>query len=146
VLLDALEQARASAEAAVDGEGDGLDGVARYLREMLDVRVSAVIPLALDRLDDPEFDAPREASAQAFELLIGAAHDDGSLPAAVTFGDLGTLLVRLSRPLPGPMSAETDNRLAHRHLDLVLAGLRASPGPVAEGLSRAELGAIGHPD
>jgi AcrR family transcriptional regulator len=139
VLLDALARARASAEAAVEGEGDGLDGVARYLREMLDVRVSAVIPLALDRLDDPDFDAPREASAQAFERLITAAHDDGSLPAEVTFGDLGTLLVRLSRPLPGPMAAEADNRLAHRHLDLVLAGLRASPALAAEGPSRSDL-------
>jgi hypothetical protein len=58
----------------------------------------------------------------------------------VSFGDIGTLLVRLSRPLPGPIDAELDNRLAHRHLDLVLAGLRAD-GVVldAEGPSRADL-------
>ncbi len=140
VLVDALELSRASAEAALEGEGDGLDGLARYLREMLDVRVSAVIPLALDRMRDPSFDEPREASAHAVERLVEAAHDDGSLSPAVSFGDVGTLLVRLSRPLPGPVDAELDNRLAHRHLDLVLAGLRAADAVLeAEGPSRAEL-------
>jgi AcrR family transcriptional regulator len=140
VLVDALELSRASAEAALEGEGDGLDGLARYLREMLDVRVSAVIPLALDRMRDPSFDEPREASAHAVERLVEAAHDDGSLSPAVSFGDVGTLLVRLSRPLPGPVDAELDNRLAHRHLDLVLAGLRAADAVLeSEGPSRAEL-------
>jgi AcrR family transcriptional regulator len=140
VLVDALELSRASAEAALEGEGDGLDGLARYLREMLDVRVSAVIPLALDRMRDPVFDKPREDSAHAVERLVEAAHEDGSLSTAVSFGDVGTLLVRLSRPLPGPVDAELDNRLAHRHLDLVLAGLRAADAVLeAEGPSRAEL-------
>ena len=140
VLVDALELSRASAEAALAGEGDGLDGLARYLREMLDVRVSAVIPLALDRMRDPAFDEPREASAHAVERLVEAAHDDGSLSLAVSFGDVGTLLVRLSRPLPGPVDTELDNRLAHRHLDLLLAGLRAADAVLeAEGPSRAEL-------
>ncbi len=140
VLVDALELSRASAEAALAEGGDGLDGLARYLREMLDVRVSAVIPLALDRMRDPGFDEPREASAHAVERLVEAAHADGSLSPAVSFGDVGTLLVRLSRPLPGPVDAELDNRLAHRHLDLVLAGLRAADVVLeSEGPSRTEL-------
>ena len=140
VLVDALELSRASAEAALAGEGDGLDGLARYLREMLDVRVSSVIPLALDRMRDPAFDEPREASAHAVERLVEAAHDDGSLSLAVSFGDVGTLLVRLSRPLPGPVDTELDTRHAHRHLDLLRAGLRAADAVLeAEGPSRAEL-------
>lgn len=139
VLVDALELSLVSARAALEGEGDGLEGVARYLREMLDVRVSAVIPLALDRMKDPAFDQPREASARAVERLVDAAHDDGSLSPEVTFGDLGTLLVRLSRPLPGPVDPELDNTLAHRHLDLVLAGLRAGAVLDATGPTRADL-------
>jgi AcrR family transcriptional regulator len=144
VLIDALEQSRVSAEGALaDDAGDGLDGVARYLREMLDVRVSAVIPLALDRLHGRELEEARDASAAAVERLVEAAHADGSLAGDVTFGDLGTLLVRLSRPLPGPVPAEVDNRLAHRHLDLVLAGLRSGPNPLGEpGLSRDDLAGL----
>jgi hypothetical protein len=34
------------------------------------------------------------------------------------------LLVRLSRPLPGPIAPELNDRLAHRHLDLFIEGLR----------------------
>ena len=148
VLIDALEQSRRSAENAREmEEGDGLDAVARYLREMLDVRVSAVIPLALDRLDDPDLDVARERSAGELERLIDDAHEDGSLAEEVTFGDLGTLLVRLSRPLPGPLAAAADNRLAHRHLDLVLAGLRGNGAALGEkGLTRGQLGTLGRRD
>jgi AcrR family transcriptional regulator len=149
VVLDALEESRAAAEAALasaDDDGtDGLGALADYMHAVLDVRVSAVIPLVLDRidLDDAELAPAREASAGAVERLIQAAHDDGSLPRQVTFADIGTLLVRLSRPLPGPVPIAVNDELAHRHLDLVLAGLRSDPEVLAEkGLSRAELRAL----
>jgi AcrR family transcriptional regulator len=146
VLRDALEQSRASAERALEDEaGDGLAGVARYLREMLDVRISAVIPLALDRLDDPDLETARETSASALQRLVDAAHDDGTLAREVSFGDLGTLLVRLSRPLPGVANAKADVALAHRHLDLVLAGLRSSVALTEPGPSRGDLAHLGDP-
>ena len=63
----------------------GADGRARpgwpaYMHAVLDLRVSAVMPLALDRLDldDPELGPAREASATAVERLVDAAHDDGT--------------------------------------------------------------------
>jgi AcrR family transcriptional regulator len=105
VVVAALQDSRAAAEAALTaGEGtDGLAALAQYMHAALDLRVSAVIPLVLDRLDleDPGIRPAREASAAAMERLIQAAHDDGSLPAQIGFADIGTLLVRLSRPLPG---------------------------------------------
>jgi AcrR family transcriptional regulator len=143
VLLEALEQSRVVAEEALadeDQHGDGLERLASYLRQMLDARVSAMIPLALDRLDSPDLQSSREASARAVEGLVDAAHADGSLAREVTFGDLGTLLVRLSRPLPGPITRELDTELAHRHLELVLAGLRHHGDVLdAEGPSRGDL-------
>ena len=39
---------------------------------------------------------------------------------------IGLLIVRLSRPLPGGFSAETNTSLSHRHLDLLIDGLRAT--------------------
>jgi AcrR family transcriptional regulator len=147
VVLDALAHSRATAEQARDAEdgADGLERLARYMHAVLDLRISAVIPLALDRLDldDADLGPAREASAAATERLIDDAHDDGSLPPEVTFGDVGTMLVRLSRPLPGPVPTAINDDLAHRHLELVLAGLRAAPEALAEkGLSRGELGAM----
>jgi AcrR family transcriptional regulator len=152
VVVDALELSRDSAERALaaerDGESDGLDALASYMHDVLDVRVSAVIPLVLGRddLDETAIAPVREQSASAVERLVQAAHDDGSLPREVTFGDVGTLLVRLSRPLPA-LPAEANDDLAHRHLDLVLAGLRSGSDALAgKGYSRAELRALGSGD
>jgi hypothetical protein len=62
------------------------------------------------------------------QYLIDAAHAEGSLRPDVTFGDIGTLIVRLSRPLPGAFTAEQNSALAHRHLDLLVDALRAPAG------------------
>jgi len=145
VVIAALEDSRAAAESALESADEGTDGLAalaRFMHEVLDLRVSAVVPLALGRLDleDPEIVPVREASAAAMERLIHVAHDDGSLPLQVGFADIGTLLVRLSRPLPGRVPTELDDELAHRHLDLALAGMRTDPCVLqATGLSRQEL-------
>ena len=144
VVLDALDEARAAAEQALADHDHGFDALAAYLRAALDLRVAAVIPLVLDRLDlgDPELGQAREAGAQLLQDLIDRGHDDGTLARSVELGDIGTLLVRLSRPLPGPVSRELDAELARRHLELALAGLQLGsdetvdgPGPSREELS-----------
>jgi AcrR family transcriptional regulator len=149
VVTHALEESRMAAEAALTSASEdgtkGLDALADYMHAVLELRVSAVVPLALDRmdLDDAELTPLREGSAAAVERLIQAAHDDGSLPRQVTFADIGTLLVRLARPLPGPVPMALNDGLAHRHLDLVLAGLRSDPEVLADkGLSRQDLRAL----
>jgi hypothetical protein len=81
------------------------------------------------RIDqDAELQAAREASVGPIDKIIATAHADGSLRPDVVSGDIGLLLVRLTRPLPGPFAPEIAGALAHRHLDLLLAGLR-SPNP-----------------
>ena len=148
VVLDALQRTAQEAERAMVEEGSGFDALTRYMHAVLDVRVSAVIPVLLDEIDmaDAEVGPAREKSSAAVLRIIDRAHEDGSLPAEVTFGDVGTLLVRLSRPLPGGFTAEVDSDLAHRHLDLLVEGLRPSAdrhavtaGPA---LSRDELRAM----
>jgi len=42
------------------------------------------------------------------------------------------LIVRLSRPLPGGFPPEVQHRLSHRHLNLVIDGLRATARQPAE--------------
>jgi AcrR family transcriptional regulator len=152
VVTDALEKSRESARDALAaheaGDLDGLDALATYLHHMLDARVSAVIPMVLGRedLDEGVIDPLREESAAAVQRLTDAAHADGSLPEPVTFGDLGTLLVRLSRPLPGVTDVAADLELAHRQLALVLDGLRAgAPGISGKGYSRERLHRLGSP-
>jgi AcrR family transcriptional regulator len=124
VVVDALERTRQAAEQALAEEVDAFEALKRYMHSALDLRVSAVVPLVLDKISDPDLVPAREASAQATADVVEAAHKAGSLPESVTFADIGMLLVRLARPLPGPISPELNDRLAHRHLDLVIEGLR----------------------
>ncbi|HLY33382.1 MAG TPA: helix-turn-helix domain-containing protein [Jatrophihabitantaceae bacterium] len=126
VVLEALTRTKDTAERVLAEEPTGFAALVHYMHAVLDVRISAVIPVLLDQIDmdDAELAPAREASARAVERIIDAAHADRSLSEAITFGDVGTLLVRLSRPLPGPIPAELNNQLAHRHLDLLIAGLR----------------------
>ena len=127
VVLDALEDSRRAAEEALAQEPEGFAALTRYLRAALAARVSAVLPLVLDRLDreDDDVRRAREASAGLMQRIVDAAHADGSLHPQVGFADIGTFLVRLARPLPGPVPAHLDDQLAHRQLELFLAGLRA---------------------
>jgi AcrR family transcriptional regulator len=148
VVLDALEQTRLAAEQAAEEHDDAFEALAAYLRAALELRVSAVIPQVLDALDldEPELATAREASARATERLVDAAHEADSLPADVTFADVGMMLVRIARPLPGPMPEELKHELARRHLELFIRGLggehRSLDGPE---LSRADLADLAHP-
>jgi len=141
VVVDALQRTAEAAEAALAEEDDGFSALGRYMHAALDLRVSAVIPTVLDTLDDLEDDdvrSAREASAGLVQRIVDSAHADGTLAADVTFGDIGTLLVRLSRPLPGSIPPDVEEQLAHRHLDLVIEGLRPVPGRRAPGGLRLE--------
>jgi AcrR family transcriptional regulator len=131
VALDLLGRSAHEANAALASEPDAFGALARYLHRALDLRIAAVMPVLVGQLQtDEELFAARRASSEAVDRIIAAAHADGSLRPDAASGDVGMLLVRLSRPLPGPFPPTVDHRLAHRHLELLLDGLRppASPG------------------
>jgi hypothetical protein len=99
------------------------------MHRALDLRISAVMPALLGRVsfDDDEIKRAREQAVEPVLRMIAAGQATGQLRSDVVFADIGTLLVRLSRPLPGGIPDTIDLALAHRQLDLVLAGLRTSP-------------------
>jgi AcrR family transcriptional regulator len=149
VVVRALETTRDAAQAALDGTEDGLAALLGYAHAALDARVSAVIPLALDSpaMGDEQVGRLREAAARLLQQLVDRAHADGTLSQDVTFADVGTRLVRLSRPLPGRLPTDVDDALAHRHLDLFVEGVRAAPGrrtPTGPRLERTDLHALRH--
>ncbi|MGH2550564.1 MAG: TetR/AcrR family transcriptional regulator, partial [Thermomicrobiales bacterium] len=128
VVIYVLERLHAIAETAVESSGPD-SSLARYMHDALDLRIGAVVPMLIDRvaMDDEEIDRLRRRDAALVEELIARAHADGALRDDVGFGDIGLLLIRFSRPLPGPITPEMDNALAHRHLDILLEGLRSRP-------------------
>ncbi|GAA0230645.1 TetR/AcrR family transcriptional regulator [Actinomadura nitritigenes] len=129
VVLHALTGTIEAVRRARQDHPDPLDALAAYVHAVLDLRTSAVIPTLLGALDldEPHLKAARTTSARLVEELLEEAHRTGGLRADVDFGDIGLLLTRLSRPLPGAIPDETQNALAHRHADIFLAGLRADP-------------------
>ena len=148
VVLDALDRTRLVAERAAEEHDDPFEALAAYLRAALELRVSAVIPQVLDVLDleEPDLAAAREASARATESLVDAAHASGDLPQDVTFADVGMMLVRIARPLPGPMTDQLKHDLARRHLELFIRGLGGGAGPLdGPALSRSDLAEMAHP-
>jgi AcrR family transcriptional regulator len=124
VVLDALTRTRLAAERAAE-LADPFEALATYLRVALELRVSAVMPQVLDvlDLDDPEMAEARDASA--VERLVDAARESGDIPADITFADVAMMLVRIARPLPGPLPLEAKDELARRHLEVFIRGLRA---------------------
>jgi hypothetical protein len=62
---------------------------------------------------------------------VAQPHQVGALRPGATSGDVGVIIVRLTRPLPGGFPAETNNSLGHRHLDLLIDGLRPTARPPA---------------
>ncbi len=133
VVLEALEHTVEQARAAADAEPDAFAALVRYMHAALDIRAAAVIPALLGAVPlrtDDEIVLARERGSRSVLCLVEAAHRAGTLRPDVTFGDIGVLVVRLSRPLPGTFTREQNDELAHRHLDLVIDGLRvAASGP-----------------
>ncbi len=132
VVIDALTRTHQAAARAAAENDDPFEALAAYLRAAFELRVSAVIPQVLGTLDldEPELAEVREASARAAEHLVDEAHASGLLPKDVTFLDIGMMLVRIARPIPGPISAELKHDLGRRHLDLFIRGLRAEGRPL----------------
>ncbi|HEV7647816.1 MAG TPA: hypothetical protein VGP26_06630 [Actinophytocola sp.] len=136
VAIDTLRQSTAEARTALDEETDAFTALARFMHNSIDLKIGAVMPILAARFaDDDGLAEARHETREAHEALIKAAHDEGSLRPDVTAGDIGLLIVRFTPPLPGPISPEDNERLSHRHLELMLDGLlrflshEVLPGP-----------------
>ncbi len=134
VVLDALARTAEAARRAAQEVSDPFAALVRYMHSALDIRTGAVIPALLDEIsiDDDEMTRARNDGSDVLEGLIDAAHRAGTLRKDVTFADIGLVIVRMSRPLPGPFSDDLNASLGHRHLDLVVQGLRTRPGRPAK--------------
>jgi AcrR family transcriptional regulator len=133
VVLDALRRTAAEAHQAADEEPDPFAALVRYMHGVIAIGTAAVIPALLGEitLDDEEIMLAREAVSAPVEVLVEAAHRAGTLRPDVTSADIGMLTVRMSRPLSGGFSREDNTCLSHRHLDLVIDGLRPPARPRA---------------
>lgn len=119
--------ATAEAANAAAALPDPAEALARYMHAVIDLRTSAVIPQLLEiaDVDDPARTRATEASLTAINAIVKAGHDAGALRRDVTTADISLLLVRLSGLVAG-LTAEMQAPFAHRHADIVLAGLTST--------------------
>ncbi|MFJ4189876.1 TetR/AcrR family transcriptional regulator [Kitasatospora sp. NPDC089509] len=148
LVTDLLARLTEAAEEARAAEPDPYEALRRFVHAAADLRMGAAIVVLLERLVvDEELAAVRRGTVVAVEGLLGAAREAGRVRADVGMGDLVLLCVRVSRPLPGALAAlDADGGLVHRHLDVVLAGLAGTDGPLGVPLGFDEvIAAAGRP-
>lgn len=143
VALHVLLLVTAEARAALAEESDSFRALARYLHRSLDLRIAAVMPVLDRQVDIEHYGELRQARddlAQLFEAIVRAAWQSGQLRTDIGLGDIGLMVIRLARPLPGAFPREFDDAAAHRQLDIMLDGLRGEHPPrTAQGLSLDEV-------
>ena len=143
VALDVLERVGSEARQALAEEPDAFKALVRYMHRALDFRIAAVMPVMLGHISlegDEEIARARDTAVEPVQRMIELAQREGSLRPDLAFGDVGLMLVRISRPLPGAFPRELNDRLAHRHVDLLLQGLRSSPDLVGMALPGPAMG------
>ncbi|HEU4349018.1 MAG TPA: helix-turn-helix domain-containing protein [Actinoplanes sp.] len=128
VARHVLMQVAGEARAALSDQSDSFQALAHYLHRSLDLRIAAVMPVLVGKVDiehDDELTRARNDLAALFEAIVGAAWRSGQLRTDVGLGDIGLMVIRLARPLPGAFPQEFDDAAAHRQLDIMLDGLRS---------------------
>lgn len=145
VAIDVLQSLIDELEMAIDEEASALAALTRFLHSALDHRVGAIMPAVDGRIahSDPDMTSLVSRVHQTNNTLFERARSDGAIRPDAEFGDL-LVVARLSRPTVGELVApEQDLEMAHRQLDIFLAGLRSTIGPLPDsGLSFADVGAL----
>lgn len=136
VAMKTLHTSAEEARTALEEEPDAFTALARYMHDSIDMRIGVVMPVLADRVSvDDELIAARTEYHGAHDALITAAHLEGSLRPDVTAGDISLLIIRLTPPVPAPISPGDNYHLSHRHLELMLDGMlgflahQQLPGP-----------------
>jgi AcrR family transcriptional regulator len=136
VALDVLDRVAQESRLALAEEPEAFGALARYMHRAIDLRVGAIMPVVMGQLplDDETLVRARDEAAAPVRAMIDTAQADGTLRPDVDFGDIGLLIGRLCQPLAVPFPPAVADGLAHRHLALLLDGLRADPGRAAGAL------------
>lgn len=100
----------------------------RFAHIAADERISVLCPMVSSTFDEhhPDLEAARERVERIVGELMDRAKAAGSLRTDVGVGDLLVAVAQLSRPRAGTAGLSVD-RFVHRHLQVLLDGLRLWP-------------------
>jgi AcrR family transcriptional regulator len=126
VVLEVMERAISVAQRAYAEESDPFEALSRLVHDAVNWKIGALCPMLSEwtDLDEPEVFETKERLDGIARTIIGAAQEAGSMRDDVSSDDVFMAVAQLVRPFPG---APFDSLLpfVHRHLQLLLDGLRA---------------------
>ncbi|MFI0964091.1 TetR/AcrR family transcriptional regulator [Streptomyces sp. NPDC021080] len=144
VVCSVMDRTSEWVEAALAADGDAFEALSGFVHFAADERIGALCPMLSANFDQnhPDLVAARDRITDLIQRLMARAREAGQLRPDVELGDLMIAVSQLTRPLPGTACQGID-RFVHRHLQLLLDGMRAParselPGVAAdlEGLRR----------
>ncbi|MFI8189772.1 TetR/AcrR family transcriptional regulator [Streptomyces sp. NPDC085946] len=129
VVCSVMERTARAAERALAETGDAFEALERFVHAAADERISALCPMISSTFDQhhPDLEAARRRVEELVAEVMERARNAGQLRRDVGVGDLMIAVGQLSRPPAGTECLRAD-RFVHRHLQLLLDGMRA-PAP-----------------
>lgn len=129
VVCSVLDRTVLAGQAALAETGDAFAALERFVHASAAERVSALCPMVSSTFDQhhPDLEAARVRVERIIEEVMDRAKAAGQLRHDVGVGDVMVAVAQLSRPPAGTGCSYSD-RFVHRHLQLLLDGLRA-PAP-----------------
>jgi AcrR family transcriptional regulator len=126
VVCSVMDRTALAAEVALEETGDAFEALSRFVHAAADERISALCPMIQSAFDKnhPDLEAARERLEDQTAAIMERAQRAGQLRDDVSVGDLMLAVSQLSRPPAGTQCVGVD-RFVHRHLQLLLDGLRA---------------------
>lgn len=123
VARHTLEKSISAGEFCVTNISDSLEALRHYMHAAVDNGlgvVNIIFPL-LDKRDWPDL---RTRAEKMMKTIVQRAKRDGKLREEITERDIVLATIRFSRPLGISISINDERKLAHRHVDFFVDGIR----------------------
>jgi len=126
VVLAVLATMAEEAKVIMDEAPDAFTALEGFVHGAVEWKVGALCPMLSEWMDlaEPDILAARDRLDIVVGGVIENAQAEGSLRSDVGPGDIMIIASQIARPLPGAAPAD-HGYFVHRHLQLVLDGLRA---------------------
>jgi AcrR family transcriptional regulator len=134
VVLSVLATMADETDAIMDEAPDAFTALEGFVHGAVEWKVGALCPMLSEwmDLDEPELLAARDRLDIVVAGVIDRAQAEGTMRGDVGPGDIMIIASQIARPLPGAAPADHDH-IVHRHLQLLLDGLRAPQRSVLPG-------------
>jgi AcrR family transcriptional regulator len=134
VVLSVFGTMTKEAETIAAEATDAFSALEDIVHGAVEWKIGALCPMFSEWMDltDPELLAARNRLDNVVERLFAEAQADGTLRTDVGPGDVMILASQIARPLPGPTPLH-HGLVVHRHIQIVLDGLRAPQRTVLPG-------------